>query len=251
MNTVKKLLASIPAMALVLAGFAQQNDTGFVARNIRNHIISIKMAQMAQERSDAPRIKSLARDVISTDRETLGRLLRLADKRELSSPSSHELDSLINNFRTDSILSPMDTEGASITGNTASDSTGSGASGSGDVNGKDTGTMARSHSNKKNASYSSEGDYLYRNQPAIEALKGIDKKKGRQFNQSWLRFMLSSADMRLRDFENESNITKDEKLKMAVIQTIPYLRSQKDLIAKTAGREVAPAKRKSRSTGTE
>jgi predicted outer membrane protein len=243
MNTVKKLCASISVMALALTVFAQGNDTGFVARNIRNHIISIKMAQMALDRSDQPRIKTLAREIIGTDRETLRRLLANADASEVQGPSDKQLDSIVNNFRTDSLLSPLDTEGAATSGNNITDSLGSGSSGSGNVSGQDTGTIARSHSNQENPNYSEQGDYLYRNQPAIEALKGIDKKKGRQFNQSWLRFMLSSSDAKLRDFENESNNSKDDKLRMAVVQTIPKIRSQKDMIAKVAGRDAAPARR--------
>lgn len=243
MSTVKQLITSIPAMMIVLTGFAQNNDTGFVARNIRNHIISIKLAQMAQEKSDVPRIKTAAREIVSTDRETLRKLLMSADANEIAGPTDRQLDSIIDNFRTDSVLTPLDTEGAALSGNTVTDSLGSGKSGSGNLNGKDTGTMVRSHSRKRNASYSSEGDYLYRNQPAIEALKGIDQKKGRQFNQSWLRYMLASSDERLRDFEHESGVTKDEKLKMAIIQAIPYVRSQKEQLAKLAKRDAAPAQR--------
>lgn len=247
MNQVKRLIASISAMVLVLSGFAQQgqatNDTGFVARNIRNHILSIKIAEMAEIRSDQPRIKTAAREIIGTDRETLAKLLTLADPKKLQGPSDKQLDSLIQNFRTDSVLSPLDSEGALTSGNNISDSMGSGSSGSGNIGPKDTGTIARAHSNKKNASYSSEGDYLYRNQPAIEALKGIDKKKGRQFNQSWLRYMLTVSDQRLRDFETEANNSKDQDLRMAVVQAIPKLRSEKEMIAKLAKRDGAPAER--------
>lgn len=248
MNTVKQLFVSMSALLLALTGVAQGSDTGFVARSIRNHIISIKLAQMAQERSDAPRIKTAAREIVSTDRETLRKLLISAEGKDVQGPTDRQLDSIIENFRTDSVLTPLDSEGAAMTGNTATDSLGSGKTGSGNSNGRDTGTMVRSHSKKRNASYASEGDYLYRNQPAIEALKGIDKKQGRQFNQSWLRYMLASSDARLRDFEHESGVTKDEQLKMTIIQAIPYMRSQKEQLSKLAKRDVAPAQRETPGT---
>src|SRR5687767_7241919 len=116
---MKKSLIAVFAAIIVFSAAAQQkNDTGFVARNIRNHIISIKMAQMAEQRSDVPKIKSLAREIINTDRGTLQRLLIAAHPNELQGPGEKQLDSLINNFRTDSILETNDPEAALTSGNT-------------------------------------------------------------------------------------------------------------------------------------
>lgn len=238
MKTMKGILAVLGTTCAMITATAQstaQNDTGFVARNIRSHLLSIKIAQLAQQRSDEPGTKSLAREIMTNDRETLKKLLA-SKKYNTSGPGQQELDRIINDFKADTIYSPLDTAVASTTGNTVTDSLGSGSSGSGNVNGDDTGTIARSRSNKRNAKYSSEGDYLYSNQPAIEALKDLEKSKGKDFDRQWLRYMLGVTDGRLKDFEAQSNNEKDTASRYLAVQALPVIRSEKDMLMQAAKR---------------
>ena len=245
MNTVKQIFWSVAFIVLSFTGLAQSNhsgnDTGFVARNIRNHIMSIRVAQLAEERASTPRIKELAREVIRNDREMLQKLLVVADPNNLAGTDEKELDRVIGNFGNDTIHSLRDTAAAATTGNTVTDSLGSGSSGSGNVHGDDTGTIARSHSGRRNANYSEQGEYLYYNTPGLEPLKDIDKQKGKKFNRQWLRFMSDLADARLKDFERESD--KNGELRTMVVQAIPRLRSQKEQLALAARGDRKPAQR--------
>lgn len=241
---MKKYFTVVIAGLLGLSAAAQQkNDTGFVARNIRNHIISIKMAQMAVDRSDLPRIKDLAREIIQTDRGNLQKLLAVARPEQLQGPSDQELDSLINNFRTDSLLDFNDPKAAATSGNTATDSIGSGSTGSGNTGKQDTGTIGRTHSNKRNRSYSEQGDYLYRNQPSIYALQDLEKVEDKKFNRSWLTYMLGLTDNRLRDFEAASTDNSNQKLRELAVIALPLVRTEKDRVSKMANRDSKPAQR--------
>jgi uncharacterized protein (DUF305 family) len=54
---------------------ASYSDTSFVNHSVRQLIVEYKLAEMAQQNAERPKIKAVARDIMGNNREALRRLL--------------------------------------------------------------------------------------------------------------------------------------------------------------------------------
>jgi predicted outer membrane protein len=198
-------------------------DTGFLNNGIRQQILDIKLAQLAIDRSNSPRLKQEARRIVTDGRENLQRLLTLTKGKPLQGVNQAEVDAAMGKLD-DKKISRSDPRAAATSGNTVTDSLGSGSTGSGNVSGTDTGTLARTSGEQRNASYSAEGDYAYNNNLFMNEAELLDKATDRDFNARWLSLMLRIHKGKMSLYDQAAAQVKDQKLLMAISQAVPKIR---------------------------
>ncbi|HUQ67192.1 MAG TPA: hypothetical protein VM101_13605 [Flavitalea sp.] len=208
---------------------ARYSDTGFVNNAVKQHIIEYKVAEMALKNAERPKIKQLARDIMQNDREALSHLLANNTSKHVEGVSQKDLDSVLNSVKGDKIHSTGENIPQGITGNTVNEDLGSGSSGSGNVHGKDTGTIARTHS-KDEDGYSAQGDYAYNNGSFLANVETMKLLKGNNFENEWLNVLLKMQDNKINQFSSAIDLTKDDNVRGAAIAGLPRAKMLKDNI---------------------
>ena len=198
-------------------------DTGFINNGIRQQILDIKLAQLAVQRSNSPRLKQEARNIINDGRENLQRLLALTKGKQLQGVSQAEVDAAMGKLD-DKKMDKSDPRAAATTGNTISDSLGSGSTGSGNVSGTDTGTLARTSSQQRNESYSEQGDYAYNNNLFMNEAEILDKATDKDFNAQWISLMLRIQRSKMNLYDQAAAQVKDQQLRLAITKAVPKIR---------------------------
>lgn len=201
------------------------SDTGFLSQGIKQQILDIRLAQMATDRANSPRVKEAAREIIRDGRENLQKMLKLTKGNNLQGLTQAEIDGAMGKLKNDSMMSASDPAAAATSGNTITDSLGSGSSGSGNVSGQDTGTLARTTTVKRNADYSSTGDYAYNNNLFMNEAELLNSAKGRDFDSRWLSLMYRIHQGKVDYYNKAMGQIKDANLKMAVSQALPKIRA--------------------------
>lgn len=204
-------------------GTAFRGPEKFIAEGTRDLIMEIKMAQLVQDRALSPHLKEAARDIVDSDREALRKLLAMSGNNA-GGPDDRAIDSMISSFDRQHQLRATDSAAKRTSGNTVTDSLGSGSSGSGNVHGQDTGTLARTYSRKRNANYSSQGTYATSGPMQMDFFRDVQRRKGRDFEEQWLNSMMRFQSGRLAAYETAAGKTKDTELKAFVLGEIPHIR---------------------------
>lgn len=201
------------------------SDTGFITDNIRQHILEVKLAQMAIERAQTPRVKEIAREIVQHNREDLKKLLVLSKGQNLQGVSQDELRQVMGDVSADSTMFPSDPRAAATSGNTVTDSLGSGSSGSGNVKGEDTGTLAKVQSDEQDANYSETGNaYIYNNQSFLTDTRALSGVQGRRFDNQWVKVMLRIYKGKMDHYNKAVDQVQDDSLKLMITQAIPKIR---------------------------
>lgn len=200
-------------------------DTGFLHNSIKQQIIDIRLAQLAATKASKPRVKEVARQIVADGRDNLRRMLSLTQGQNLPGLTQAEIDQAMGDVaQKDSTISASDPAAAATTGNTVTDSLGSGSSGSGNVSGEDTGTLAKTSSAKRNTSYSSEGDYAYNNNMFLNEAEVLNSAEGKGFDAKWVGLMLKIHQGKVEHYNKAVSQVKDPKLKVVITQVLPKLR---------------------------
>jgi uncharacterized protein (DUF305 family) len=216
------------------------SDTGFLQQNIRQQILDIKLAQLANDKATSPRVKQIARVIVTDGRENLRRMLALTKGQKLQGLTQAEIDSAMGQATTSNTMNASDPRAAATTGNTVTDSLGSGSSGSGNVKGEDTGTLARTFPNKDNPSYSEQGDYAYNNNLFMHEAEILNTAKGKGFEAQWVQLMMRRHQGKTDYYNKAMAQVKDTRLKTAISQALPRIRSHNsDLIRLSKDRDIS------------
>ena len=215
---------------------AKITDTGFLRSNIKQQIIDIQLAQLAEKKADAPRVRQVARLIIDDGRENLRRMLAVTGGQNLQGVSQAELNQALGTAQNDSSITMNDPQGDRTSGNTITDSLGSGSSGSGNVTGEDTGTLARSRDGMGNTNLSESGDsYAYNNQSILAEAEMFSE--GKSFNSQWVGMMLKVYQGKVDRYNDAVSQVKDPKLKVVISQAIPKIRMHNSTLLRLSKRK--------------
>jgi uncharacterized protein (DUF305 family) len=224
---------------------ATYSDTSFVNRSVRQLIVEYKLAEMAQQNAERPKIKAVARDIMGNNREALRRLLEANGNKPIAGVNQKDLDNIRK-----ATLSQQTGEGdrsaqggrrtRGITGNTATDSLGSGKTGSGNVEGEDTSTLAASRPDDRQENYSEQGDYLYDSESFEADLEIASNSRGKQFEQRWLEMMYKLQHTKIIRYNKAADITKDQKLRSAALAALPVAKLDLETVRRLM-RDAGPA----------
>jgi uncharacterized protein (DUF305 family) len=205
-------------------GSQKISDTSFLTRGIRQQILDIRLAQVATDRANSPRVKQAAREIIKDGRENLQKMLALTQGKNLHGLTQQEIDAAMGKLKNDGTMTTSDPAASATSGNTVTDSLGSGSSGSGNVGAQDTGTLARTTTVKRNSSYSEQGDYAYNNNLFMHEAEILNSAKGREFDTRWLSLMYRIHQGKVDYYNRAMAQVQDTRLKMAITQALPKIR---------------------------
>jgi hypothetical protein len=184
---------------------------------VRQLILEYKLAEKAQQIAERPKVKGLARQIMMDNRDALSRLLAAADGKPIAGVEQRELDQMVKSTGSNQQSGKKDKR---FTGNTATDSLGSGKTGSGNVEGEDTSTLAASKSYDGNGNYS-EGEYLNNSESFQIDLQLVNNSSGKQFERQWLDLMDKLQQRKIIMYNRAIDISKDEDVRAAALSALP------------------------------
>jgi uncharacterized protein (DUF305 family) len=207
---------------------AQYSDTGFVNNAIKQHIVEYKVAEMALKNAGRPKIKELARHVMENDREALAHLLTKNKAANVEGVSQKDLDAIMKSTGEKKEYKNSEQIPQGVTGNTPNEDLGSGSSGSGNVHGDDTGTIARTHSTDDNANYSEQGEYAYNSKSFLADMETLDKQNGNDFENQWLNMVLQMQNTKIKQFNSAVEHSRNDEIRAAALAAIPRAKMLRD-----------------------
>jgi hypothetical protein len=183
---------------------------------------------------ERPRLKTHAREIIANDREVLQRLLKQAKSTDLEGVKKEELDKVLGSVKQNEMLSTSDPKTQATTGNSATDSLGSGSSGSGNVKGEDTGTLARTFNEDRNTNYTSNGDYISDNKSILADIGALDTiNKGKTFDRQWAHIMYKLQSGKVDHYTMAADQLKNSDLKAIAIYALPRAKLNRESLYRT------------------
>ena len=212
---------------------AQYSDSGFMNNAVKQHIIEYKVAELALKNEARPKIEALAHDIMANDREALSQLLAKNKAANVEGVSQKELDAILKSTSEKKQFRNSDKIPQGLTGNTPNEDLGSGSSGSGNVHGDDTGTIARTHAGDDNANDSEQGDYAYNSKSFLADIETLSKQRGNHFENQWLTILMQIQNTKIKQFDAAINHSKDHEVRSAALAALPKARMIKDNIMRT------------------
>jgi predicted outer membrane protein len=209
------------------AGAKMQGDAGFISRSIRDNRMEVRMAQMAIDKSDNQKIKSLAQQMVKDHTKMLEDLQKLQGARGDRSMDRDMNDNMDrNNAIADSGLSePGDTGTAS----NQLDIAGRKTSKDEDTSGRDTAMAGMTgQPNSDTATMRHDGMGRDHMRGDREALMNAT---GKEFDDMWVSLMLEMHNRKLDELKSASSALTDPKLKALVKQAIPKVQSHRDQLS--------------------
>lgn len=218
---------------------ANYSDTSFLNNVVRQLIIEYKLAEMAQQNAEHPRIKAMARQIMGDNRESLERLLAVVGNRQIQGVEQQELDNIRKAAKAQSKTQSQQRH-KGFTGNTATDSLGSGKTGSGNLEGEDTSMLNASRNDEMNENYSEQGEYLYDSESFLGDLEIVSNTKGNDFERQWLQMMVKLGNTKVIRYNRAIDASKDDQIRAAALAVVPLAKMDNERL-KRMQRNLGPS----------